>query len=172
LRKSSYGECRIGVIGCGQIVQSVHLKILPRLLGVEIVAIAEPNAERRTATQQSVLSAIAFEHYTDLLVLPEVDAVVICLPNFLHAEVAIAAMKHGKHVHLEKPFAIDTMQGQRLLNVWQQTGVIGIVEFNYRYNRVLPTLAFDLALDGLGQMMGYGVGMGNSMENKQAIATP
>lgn len=127
---------KVGLIGCGQVAQSVHLKILTRLPQVEVIALAETDAERREKASRMAPKAIAFDNYQDLLAMRDLDAVVICLPPSLHADATIAALEKSKHVYLEKPFAMNLNEGKRILQAWQKTGVVGMMGFNYRRNRL------------------------------------
>jgi len=53
---------------------------------------------------------------------PDIDAVIIALPDYLHAEVAIKAMRAGKHVLCEKPIALDLDQCKEMVRVADETG--------------------------------------------------
>jgi myo-inositol 2-dehydrogenase/D-chiro-inositol 1-dehydrogenase len=124
----------VGLIGCGSIAQSVHLKILTRMAGVELVAFAETDPERRQQARRRAPSAVAVADYQSLLALPEVEAVLVCLPTALHAAAATAAVEAGKHLYLEKPLATSLDEARRVIDAWRNAGVVGMVGFNYRFN--------------------------------------
>jgi predicted dehydrogenase len=126
----------IGVIGCGQIAQAVHLPILARLPGIRVTALADVDATRLSQAGARVPRAACFSDYARLLAMAEVDAVVVCVPSALHAEVAIAALKADKHVYLEKPLATTLDDGERVCEAWRQSGRAGMIGFNYRFNRL------------------------------------
>ena len=125
---------RLGLIGCGHIARTVHVPILLRLPMAELVAIAEPDRQRREEAARQAPGAEAREDYLELLQMPTVDAVLICLPTALHSEAAEAAFKAGKHVYLEKPVAMDAMGARRVLDAWKQADTVGMIGFNYRFN--------------------------------------
>ncbi len=127
---------KVGLMGCGQVAQSIHLKILTRLPQVEVIALAEPDPGRREKASSLAPKAIAFDNYQDLLTAPDLDAVVICLPPGLHADAAVAALEKKKHVYLEKPFATNLNEGKRILEAWKKAGIVGMVGFNYRRNKL------------------------------------
>lgn len=127
---------KVGLVGCGKVAQSVHLKILTRLPTVELIAIAEPDPGRRELAKRQAPKVIAFDNYQDLLERQDINAVIICLPNLLHAKATIAALQKGKHVYLEKPFATNLSEGRRMLAAWKQAGTIGMMGYNYRWNRL------------------------------------
>ena len=126
----------IGVIGCGQIAQAVHLPILERLPGVRVTALADVDAARLSQAGARVPRAARFSDYARLLATAQVDAVVVCVPPALHAEVAIAALQADKHVYLEKPLATTLDDGERVCEAWRRSGRVGMIGFNYRFNRL------------------------------------
>lgn len=125
---------RVGLIGCGWFAQAVHLPILRCLPEVDLIAVAESDPHRRQEVSRAVLSASVYADYRDMLKLSDLDAVIVTVPTALHAEVAIAAMQSGKHVYLEKPIAASMYEAEKIMDVWQKTGVVGMVGFNYRCN--------------------------------------
>ena len=125
---------RLGLVGCGRIVQLVHLKLLTRLPGAELVALAEPDERRRSQAARLAPGARAVAGYEEVVAWTEVDAVVICLPNALHARVAAAALQAGKHVYLEKPIATHCADAERVVSLWRGSGLVGMMGFNYRFN--------------------------------------
>ena len=65
---------RIGLIGCGVIVRGIYLNILLRLPDVTLVALAEPDAERRREAARRAPAAVPVAEYQDLLKMPDVVA--------------------------------------------------------------------------------------------------
>jgi len=125
---------KVGVMGCGRIAQSVHLPVLTHLPGVQLVALAEVDPERLKKAILFAPKAVPCNHYKKLLEIDEVEAVVICLPNDLHAEAAIASLELGKHLYLEKPLATTLVEGRKILNAWQKAGTVGMIGFNFRFH--------------------------------------
>jgi predicted dehydrogenase len=95
---------RIGIIGAGR-VSGAHAQAAKALLQTRLVAVAEPDEERRGRFLER-WGGTGYADYRQLLDSPEVDAVVIALPHWLHGEVGRAALEAGKHVLLEKPMAM------------------------------------------------------------------
>lgn len=143
---------RIGLVGAGSVVLDIHLPILVRMRGVEIVAIAEPQRMRRDAALQQVPGAIALADHEELAGSPEVEGVIICLPNALHAEAAVTAFDAGKHVYLEKPLATSLEEAAEALAAWKRAGTIGMIGFNYRFNRLYRSARRVLASGRLGEV--------------------
>lgn len=63
---------------------------------------------------------------------PDIDAIDICTPNNFHAEIAIAAAAAGKAVLCEKPLAVNTEEGLRMVEAIEKAGVPNTVWYNYR----------------------------------------
>jgi myo-inositol 2-dehydrogenase / D-chiro-inositol 1-dehydrogenase len=124
---------RIGLLGCGRIARMVHLGVLTRLPGARVVAIAEADAERRAAASGAV-GARAHADWRELLQDDDVDAVVITLPNSVHAEAAVATFERGLHAYIEKPVATTAADARRVVAAWRTSEVVGMPGFNYRFH--------------------------------------
>jgi predicted dehydrogenase len=96
----------VGIVGAGHIANQRHIPNF-REAGAEVVAIADVVGDRavRLAAEWNVPHA--FDNYLDMLDLPDLDVVSICVPPFVHEAVAVAAFEAGKHVYLEKPPAMN-----------------------------------------------------------------
>ncbi|MBN1805788.1 MAG: Gfo/Idh/MocA family oxidoreductase [Sedimentisphaerales bacterium] len=85
----------------------------------------------------------------------DIDVVEICVPNNLHAEIAIAAAKAGKAICCEKPLALNVAQAEEMVRVVEEAGVPNLVSFNYRRVPAV-TLAKMLIDEGrLGKIFHY-----------------
>ena len=144
---------RVGVIGCGWFAQAVHLPILWRLSGVELVAFADPDSARRQEAGRCVPTAQPHADYRDLLNVRDLDAVVVSVPTASHAEVAIAAMQQGRHVYLEKPIATSLEEADKVVSVWKRSGVVGMVGFNCRFNALFQAAQMQLQARMLGSLV-------------------
>lgn len=145
---------RVGVIGCGRAAQGIHLPILSRMVGVEIVAVAEPDRDLREAARRHVArGAAVLADYRELAERRDVDAVVVCLPNARHADAAIAAFERGKHVYVEKPLATSLPEAEQVLAAWQRSGAVGMMGFNYRFNRLYLSSRRLLAAAEIGELI-------------------
>ncbi len=125
-----------------------------RLPDVELIALAEPDTQRRLETSRRAPGAAAFSSYRDLLKMAEVEAVLICAPPGLHAEVAVAALEQGKHVYLEKPIATSLAEAQRIMVAWRAARVVGMIGFNYRFNALYETARRQIQAGRLGVLVG------------------
>ena len=116
------GKLKVGIIGTGIIGKS-HISGYQSMNNdVDIVAIADINeVEAQKIAQENDIPYV-FSDYRELLKMNEIDGVDICLPNFLHAPVAIDALEAGKHVYCEKPMAKTGAEAQAMYDTAQRTG--------------------------------------------------
>ena len=104
---SDRGVVRLGVVGCGAIAVSVHLRNARRIPGVEVTAIADPADDARVAAGRLAPRAVQLESPGDVMGCTDVDAVVVATPSATHTELALSALAAGKHLYLEKPVGVS-----------------------------------------------------------------
>ena len=78
--------------------------------------------------------------YREILVNPDVDAVLVCTPDNLHAEHAVAALEAGKHVFLEKPMAISIEECDAIIAAAERSGSKLYVGHNMRFFPVMQKM--------------------------------
>ena len=126
----------IGVIGTGGIANAVHLPAYKKLQDegkVKIVALCDIKPDRLASANAKYGPAQTYENYEDLLKNPDVEAVDVCTPNFMHMPPVVAAFAAGKHVICEKPIAINSTQGQQMVEAAQKAGKKFQVGLNMRF---------------------------------------
>lgn len=97
-----------------------------------MVAVADVDANRARALAE-IHSASHYDDWRQLIAKPDIDAVVVSTPTKFHYEVALAALKGGKHVLCEKPLARTTQECQSLAVAAQSAGRVLKTGFNYRH---------------------------------------
>ncbi|WP_078379037.1 Gfo/Idh/MocA family protein [Sutcliffiella halmapala] len=75
-----------------------------------------------------------YQNYQDLLQDSSIDVLCICTPSGMHAEMAIEAIKAGKHIIIEKPIALTLEEADRVINAAEKYGVKATVAFQKRFN--------------------------------------
>src|SRR5919106_1736598 len=146
-------KVKIGVIGCGRIAGLFHLPVLARMPGVELCALADPDPARLSAASALAPGPATFTSYERLIARSEAEAVVVCLPPALHAEVAVAAFDAGRHVYLEKPIALDLAGADDVVRAWRRAGTIGMTGFNFRFNPAFMAARKRLAGGAVGEVI-------------------
>jgi predicted dehydrogenase len=123
---------RIGVVGVnfGAVVQ------LPGLQseGYEVVAVCASRKERAEAAAQKFNITNAFTDFEAMLKMPGLDAVSIVTGPMLHHSMGLAALMAGKHVLLEKPFAVNVREAWELLaESKKRPGQAAMIDHEFRY---------------------------------------
>src|SRR5258706_14964676 len=124
---------RAAIIGLG--IGKAHAKGYTGNHGATLVALCETDETRLydLAKQYGVPREGCFTDYKRMLAETELDLVSICLPNFLHAEVSIAALNAGVNVLCEKPMAPTVEQAKQMVAAAGQNKKQLMVAYNYRY---------------------------------------
>jgi predicted dehydrogenase len=148
---SSSSRLRVGVIGCG--VGRAHLTSYATLPDdVEIVALAGTDEDRCRRLAAEFNIPRLFSDYRDLLAQPDVEAVSVCTPNYLHAPITLAAVAAGKHVLVEKPLAMTVAEGEAMVRAAEKAGRVLMIVFNYRFRGDAQTLKRHIDAGGLGEV--------------------
>ena len=126
-------KLRVALLGYGRVAEHIHLPVLTGLEGIDVVAIAETDAARREEVSRCLPAAAVFDGIETLLDEVQLDAVVITLPNALHAGAAAAAFARGLHVYLEKPLAPTLAAAREVVAAWKAAGTTGMIGHNYRF---------------------------------------
>ena len=129
---------RIGMIGYGfmgrahsngynRVKDFFDLEYLPVL---QAVAARDPEKAKAFADRWGYKRVET--DWRKLVAADDIDAVDICTPNNLHAEIAIEAAKHGKAILCEKPLSMDVAEGEKMCAAVEKAGVPNMVWYNYR----------------------------------------
>lgn len=125
-------KIKVAVIGCGSIAKHRHIPEYAALTQVEFVAFVDPVVERA----EEFVAKFGGKAYTDYkAMLAEVkpDAVSVCTPNYLHAEMSIAAAEAGIHVLVEKPMATTDEEAEKMIAAAKANNVKLMVGHNQRF---------------------------------------
>jgi len=136
---------RIGMIGYGfmgrahsngynRVKDFFDLEYLPVL---QAVAARDPEKAKAFADRWGYKRVET--DWRKLVAADDIDAIDICTPNNLHAEIAIEAAKHGKAILCEKPLSMDVAEGEKMCAAVEKAGVPNMVWYNYRR---IPAVTF------------------------------
>ena len=121
----------VGILACGKIAQVRHLPEYADNPDVRIAGLFDLNAGRaRTLAEK--YGAKAYESAEALYADPAIDAVSICSSNDTHASLALAALRAGKHVLLEKPMAMNEADCEELAKTAKACGRLLMIDQNQR----------------------------------------
>jgi predicted dehydrogenase len=129
-------QIRLGIVGGGAIAENAHVPAALSSRVVELTALSDTNDSRLRYLQQkfSLRKDICFADYRD--VFTRSDAVIIALPNHLHATVGCEFLSRGVHVLCEKPLATSLRECETMLNASRATGAVLAVGY---YSRFFPS---------------------------------
>ena len=122
---------KIAIVGYGG-MGSWHAKLLRSVKEAQLVGIYDIDPARNKAAQRAGIHA--YESYEELLADPEVELLIVAVPNDLHKKLSIQAMDAGKHVICEKPVALDSMELEDMIEAAQRNQVIFTVHQNRRWD--------------------------------------
>jgi predicted dehydrogenase len=126
-------KIRLAMIGAGLMART-HLEAI-RALGdrAEWVAVADVNAEARERAAAEFGIARQYDDAFQAVQDPGTDAVIICIPNHLHAPVTLAALESGKHVLVEKPMALTLADAEAMVTAAERAGKVLMSGLSLRF---------------------------------------
>lgn len=125
-------QLKVGVIGCGSIAKFRHLPEYATNKNVEIVAVCDIIEERAEEAAKEY-DAKAYTDYKEVLADDSIDVISVCLPNYLHAPVSIAALNAGKHVLCEKPMATSREEAEQMIEAASENDKKLMIAHNQRF---------------------------------------
>lgn len=125
---------RIGILGAARVAPGALIRPARAVPEVEVDALAarDPAKAHEFARKHNI--ARVLDSYDALVNDPELDAVYNPLPNSLHCEWTIKALRSGKHVLCEKPLAANAREAEEMTRVAKETGHVLMEAFHYRYH--------------------------------------
>jgi predicted dehydrogenase len=127
-------QLRVGIVGCGEVAQIIHLPCLHRLpdkFCVTALCDASEQVLQAVGAQWNIRKR--YLHYQDLVCDPDVDVVLVANPNVYHAMVTLAAIAEGKHVMVEKPATMNFAESDAVQAAQERAGVTVQVAYMRRY---------------------------------------
>ncbi len=125
-------QLRLGLIGCSNIARRRTLPSLPAAGNTQLVAVSARSLERAKQFAAE-FDAVALT-YEEMLASPDVDAVYLSLPNGLHHEWTMKALRAGKHVLCEKPLTTSAAQAEELTDAAEQHQLVLRENFTFLHH--------------------------------------
>ena len=144
-------KLRCAVIGVGAI-GTEHLNSLLHCPRAAAVAIAETNPQRLREAAEKFHIPRSYTNYQELLEQPDIDAVTIALPTYLHAQVAIDALNARKHVLLEKPMATNAKEAAKIVAAAQKARRTIMVAKSLRFEKHAQSARAAIQRGDLGEV--------------------
>jgi predicted dehydrogenase len=148
---------RFGILGAAQIAPPALVDPARHVPGVHVAAIAarDPARARAFAEKHGVPRVAA--SYEALVADPELDAIYVALPNSHHHLWTLRALRAGKHVLCEKPFAANAAQAAEMAAAAREAGRVLVEAFHWRYHPLAARLREIVAAD-LGRILHWRAG--------------
>jgi len=155
-------EYRIGLIGAGFMAKahSMAYASMPMFFwpapGIPVrQKVCDINMERAKGAAEQ----LGYKEYTDswqnVVNDPQIDIVDICTPNDIHAEIAIAAAKNGKHIFCEKPISLTSREAREMLDTAVKHNVKHMLAFNYRRTPAVALARQIIEKGEIGQILNF-----------------
>ncbi len=143
-------KLRSCVIGTG-FIGIAHVEAIRRLGFVEVTAICNTINCREIADRLCVQGA--YDDFKEMIDKEQPDVIHICTPNVSHFEIARYAIERGTNVLCEKPFTLTVEQGQELVELAAEKGVVNAVNFHCRYYPMVRQMREMIKKDELGTIL-------------------
>lgn len=124
---------RIAIIGAGAVADYHHvpgIRLDPR---ARLVAACDPNAQLLAQRERDWGPIRIFTNADQVAQDPEIDAVIICTPNYTHLPIALACLEGGKHVMCEKPLGLNFNEALQMYRKAREKNLRHMTAFTYRF---------------------------------------
>jgi predicted dehydrogenase len=145
---------RIGVVGYGYWGPNL-VRNFAETPGCQVAAVADLDTHKLATVKRRFPAVHTTTNFNDLLADPTIDAVAIATPVNTHYELAMAALKAGKHVWVEKPMTETLEQARRLVDEAERCGKVLHVYHTFIYTGAVQKMAEVIRADELGEIYYY-----------------
>ena len=152
---------RFAVVGCGTAANHIHLPAL-RSAGVEVTAFASRSLGSSEATCAAWGAGTVEARWEDAVVRDDVDAVVVATPNANHHAVAMAALRAGKHVLVDKPMACTVAEADEMIAAAHEAGRVLLPFQNTRFAAPFVAAAEQVRDGAIGDITGFRAAFGHA----------
>ena len=143
----------IGLIGAGAIAQQAYFPLLKGFPELKLTAIVEP--DERITNELSNRFSLSYMGPDLEAALKHVDAVIICVPNFLHYPIAKLCLENGKHVLCEKPITTSVRDGETILRMAEADSLTLSVAHVRRFYPAVKKIKEIITTGTLGALTGF-----------------
>lgn len=142
---------RVGIVGCGNIFP-MHALSIKGIECAEIAAVCDIK-EDRAKVKAKEFNCNYYVDYKEMINKEKLDVIHICLPHYLHHEVAIYAAKAGLNIMTEKPMSIKLQDAEEMIKAAKENNVTLGVIFQNRYNPGSQLIKKTLQSGDLGKII-------------------
>lgn len=143
---------RLGVVGVRGIGQA-HIRRLQSVPDAEVVAIADLDPDRLAAVKEEFDIQDIYSNADNILHRPDIHAVVLAVPNHLHASMSIAALNAGKHVLVEKPMAVSSEEASQMIAARDKAERVLMIGMNQRFTPEMAAAKTHIEAGAIGKIL-------------------
>ncbi len=150
---------KVAIVGAGGI-GAYHARAVQKAPGLKLAAVVDNQPDRLAAFAKEMKIPRQYDSLEALLKSGDLDALVISLPNYLHAPFAITALKAGVAVMVEKPMATSAAEAEQMIEASQKSGAALMVGHCWRFDKEVRWLKEQVMAGRIGKIIrtkGYGI---------------
>ncbi len=144
------GRVGVGIVGA-KFAADFHCDAFTRNEHAEIVAAASPSGALNLAEKWNIPHA--YTDFREMIQRDDIDVISVCVPNFLHHEVALNAARHGKHVIVEKPMATTVEDAVEMVRVCNEQKVLLMYAEDWAFSPALQKAGELVREGGIGEVL-------------------
>lgn len=148
----SAAPIRVGLIGYGYAGRVFHAPLIAATDGIELVAVASSRAE---AVREALGDVAVAPTPEALIARDDIELVVVATPNDTHASLALAALAGGKHVVVDKPFALSLDEAAPVVAAAERAGRVLAVFHNRRFDSDFLSVQAAIARGDVGEVVHF-----------------
>jgi predicted dehydrogenase len=144
---------RIGIVGYGKVGAGGHRHWIKGRDDARLVAVCDATPVRREAARAENPDAAIYEEYSEFLADASVDLVIVTTPPSSHCDLAVRASEAGKHVFVDKPFAMTRAEAERMLAAARAAGKVIHCHQSRRYDGEYRAIRENVAAGRIGEIV-------------------
>jgi predicted dehydrogenase len=148
--EKSMNKIKLGLIGLGAI-GNIHLGNCLKLENAELIAVSDISRKALNVAKEKGIKK-TYRDYKKLLKNSDLDAVIIALPNHLHAPCVKEAAEAGKHILLEKPIARNMEEGKQIVSTTTRNNIKLMVGYSLRFKEPYRNLKEQIESGEIGEV--------------------
>ena len=154
-------KLRVGVVGTGNRSRGHHLPIIKKLIPeMEVAALCDITPEALAKGHEIIPEATTYVDHRQMLAdQKSLDAVLVVVPNYVHAEIAVDALEAGKHVLVEKPMATHLADADRMMAAARKNQRVLQVGMQSRYSDGYRQMAQMIRDGAIGEVVSLSAGL-------------
>ncbi|MDA1139381.1 MAG: Gfo/Idh/MocA family oxidoreductase [Planctomycetota bacterium] len=142
----------IGIVGYGKVGAGAHRNWTGKTDGVKLVAVCDGTEVRRQAAAEENPGIAIYEKFSDMLADDSVELVIVTTPPSSHCELSVQALEAGRHVFVDKPFAMTRVEAEQMLDTAELAGKVIHCHQSRRYDGEYRAIVKAVAAGKIGEV--------------------